>query len=71
MDYKEAFYILNINLNETDYKDVTLDLLKKKYHKQALIHHPDKNGNTPESTEMFKRINDVLAMKQAKLTYNK
>ena len=31
MDYKEALNILNINLNDTDYKDVTLDLLKKKY----------------------------------------
>lgn len=59
MDYKEAFHILNINLNETDYKDITLDFLKKKYHKQALIHHPDKNGNTPESNETFKRIGEA------------
>jgi len=59
MDYKEAFQILNINLNETDYKDVTLDFLKKKYHKQALIHHPDKNGNTIESKEKFQKINDA------------
>ena len=58
MDYKEAFHILNINLNETDYKDITLDFLKKKYHKQALIHHPDKNGNTPESNEKFKQIGE-------------
>jgi hypothetical protein len=70
MDYKEALNILNINLNETDYKDVTLDLLKKKYHKQALIHHPDKNGNTPESTEMFKRINHAYIYLKREINYH-
>jgi DnaJ-class molecular chaperone len=59
MDYKEAFKILNIDLNETDYKDITLDFLKKKYHKQALLNHPDKNGNTIESNEKFKKINEA------------
>jgi hypothetical protein len=59
MDHKEAFHILNINLNETDDKHITIDFLKKKFHKQALIHHPDKNGNTPESNEMFKKINEA------------
>jgi DnaJ-class molecular chaperone len=59
MDYKEAFKILDINLNETDYKDITHEFLKKKYHKQALLNHPDKNGNTLESTENFKKINEA------------
>jgi curved DNA-binding protein CbpA len=60
MDYKEAFSILKINLNETDYKDITLDFLKKKYHQEALRHHPDKNLNIQEeSTQKFKKINEA------------
>ena len=59
MDHKEAFKILNIDLNETDYKDITLEFLKKKYHKQALLKHPDKNGNTLESNDNFKKINEA------------
>jgi len=59
MEYKEAFKILNIDLNETDYKDITHEFLKKKYHKQALLYHPDKNGNTLESNEKFKKINEA------------
>jgi DnaJ-class molecular chaperone len=54
MDYKKAIEILEIdkNLNE----NLTLDYLKKKYHKMALLNHPDKNGNTIESNEKFKKI---------------
>ena len=33
--------------------------MKKKYHKLALQHHPDKNDNTDESTEKFKQINEA------------
>ena len=59
MDYKIAFKILEIDLSKTDYKDITIELLKKKYHKLALQNHPDKNGNTPESNEKFKQINEA------------
>ena len=59
MDYKIAFKILEIDLSKTDYKDITIGLLKKKYHKLALQNHPDKNGNTPESNEKFKQINEA------------
>jgi hypothetical protein len=62
MDYKIAFKILEIDLSKTDYKDITIELLKKKYHKLALQNHPDKNGNTPESNETnekFKQINEA------------
>ena len=57
MDYKLAFEILEIDLSEINYNDITLQYLKKKYHKLALLYHPDKNGNTFESTEKFKKIN--------------
>jgi hypothetical protein len=59
MDYKLAFKILEIDLSKTDYNDITINFLKKKYHKLALQNHPDKNGNTPESNEKFKQINEA------------
>ena len=57
MDLDKAFHILEI-----DFKDscpLTLDHVKKKYHKLALKNHPDKNGNTPESNETFSKINEA------------
>jgi hypothetical protein len=61
MDITEAFDILEINACEISYKELTLEYLKKKYHKLALRNHPDKNGNTPESNEKFKRINEAYS----------
>lgn len=54
MDIKKALEILEINTNE-----VTLKNLKKNYHRLALQKHPDKNGNTAESNETFKEINEA------------
>ena len=59
MDYKKAFQILEIDTNNTTYSDITIELIKKKYHKLALQNHPDKNGNTPESNEKFRQINEA------------
>lgn len=59
MDYKQAFKILEIDVSKTNYNDITIELVKKKYHKLALQNHPDKNGNTPESNEKFKQINEA------------
>ena len=59
MDYKIAFEILEIDITKTNYKDITIEFIKKKYHKLALKNHPDKNGNTPESNEKFKRLNEA------------
>ena len=58
MNYKEAFCILEIDIDNVEFKDITLDYLKKKYHKLALKNHPDKNGNTPESNDKFKLIKE-------------
>jgi curved DNA-binding protein CbpA len=59
MDYKIAFEILEIDITKTNYNDITIEFIKKKYHKLALKNHPDKNGNTPESNEKFKQINEA------------
>jgi hypothetical protein len=38
---------------------LTDEYIKKKYHKLALINHPDKNGNSLESTNKFQEINEA------------
>jgi hypothetical protein len=38
-------------------RDFSLAELKKRYHILALKLHPDKNGNTPEATAAFQRLN--------------
>lgn len=69
MDYKKAFEILEIDFIDTKYHEISLCILKKQYHKLALKYHPDKNGNTFESTEKFKQINEayVYLKKEIKL----
>jgi curved DNA-binding protein CbpA len=59
MNCKDAFEILEIDLNFIDYNDISLEYLKKQYRKLALKNHPDKNCNTPESNEKFKQINEA------------
>lgn len=59
MNIKDAFEILEIDYINTSYNDLSLEYLKKRYRKMALMYHPDKNGNTPESTEKFKKINEA------------
>jgi curved DNA-binding protein CbpA len=59
MDYCIAFKILEVDISKIDTKDITLHKLKKQYHKLALQYHPDKNGNTYESTEKFKQIQEA------------
>lgn len=55
MDIQRATEILEIELihivNETH--------VRKQYHRLALQWHPDKNDNSPESTEKFKQINEA------------
>lgn len=69
MNYKEAFEILDIDLSNIHYNDITTEYLTKKYRKQALRYHPDKNGNTDESTEHFKKINEAYNYLKREMNY--
>jgi curved DNA-binding protein CbpA len=59
MNYTDTFRILEIDFINVKHHELTLEYLKKIYRKLALKYHPDKNGNTEESTEKFKKINEA------------
>jgi len=69
MNYKDAFQILEIDLSEFSYSEITLEYLKKQYRKMALKNHPDKNGNSIESNEKFKKINEAYHFLKRELKY--
>ena len=58
MNLKDALEILEI---DSKYNDLTLEFINKRYRKLALKYHPDKNGDTKESTEHFKKINEAYS----------
>jgi hypothetical protein len=58
MDFKSACEILEI-YHEGKIHDITLEFLKKRYHKMALLNHPDKRGNTSEANDKFRKINEA------------
>jgi curved DNA-binding protein CbpA len=58
MNLKDALEILEI---DSKYNDLTVEFINKRYRKLALKYHPDKNGNTEESTERFKKINQAYS----------
>ncbi len=68
MDYKTAFEILEIKM-DININELNLNYLKKKYHKLALLNHPDKNGNTFESNEKFKKINEAYNYLKREIKY--
>jgi curved DNA-binding protein CbpA len=58
MKISEAIAILNItNYNIYNIKNISYNELKKHYHIQCLIYHPDKNINDEDSTLIFQNIN--------------
>ena len=68
MDVIKAFEIL-----ELEYKIdcISTELLKKQYRIKALQHHPDKNGNTLESTIKFREINEAYILLSSVFTVEK
>lgn len=59
MDLNKAASILEIDLNAVKVTNLTQDYLKKRFHRLALINHPDKNKNNLESTNKFQQINEA------------
>ena len=59
MDFKTACEILEIDTTFQKANNITLEYLKKRYHKLALQNHPDKRGNTLEAKEKFQQINEA------------
>lgn len=57
MNIKIALILLDIT--DIELTQLTPEYVKRKYHKMALMNHPDKNGNTIEATKKFQRINEA------------
>lgn len=59
MDFKTACEILEMDTCSQKINIITVEYLKKRYHKMALQNHPDKRGNTVEAKEKFQQINEA------------
>ena len=59
MDCKKALQILNIDHYTIKYTDINKRYLTTQYRKMALKYHPDKHGNSPESTQKFQELLDA------------
>ena len=70
MKISEALIILNItNYNIHTIHKISFNELKKYYHIQCLIYHPDKNNNNANSTLLFQNINSAyVTLKELVLT---
>ena len=55
MDIKRATEILELELNT----NLNSTIVKKQYHKLALLYHPDKNNGSIEANQRFQEINEA------------
>lgn len=69
MNLKNALEILEINQEE--YSTLNKFNLKKNYHKMALRHHPDKNGNTVQSNDKFQKIQEAYLCLKREISFLK
>ena len=64
MDLTQALEHLEIDLTEINVSNtLTPEYIKKRYHKMALLHHPDKNGDTLR----FQLINEAFTFLMAEI----
>ena len=56
MDIQDA--LRNMELDKGGLCGLTSQNVKRQYRKMALKLHPDKNGNTPESTKRFQELTE-------------
>jgi len=52
---KDYYKILGVDEKASE------DEIKKAYRRMSMLHHPDKNGNTEESKQMFQELNNAYA----------
>ena len=52
---KDYYKILGVDEKSNE------DEIKKAYRRMSMLHHPDKNGNTDESKQMFQELNNAYA----------
>ena len=78
MKLSEAITLLNItNYTIHNIKNISYNELKKHYHIQCLIYHPDKNITNEESTLIFQNINhaynilkELIIVKEETINYD-
>ena len=70
MNIQIAFDLLDISLDNIELTNITNEFIKKKYHRMALLHHPDKNGNSLESKHKFQRINEAYEYLSVEFAFN-
>ena len=59
MNWEKATKIIGVN--EIPISELNLSIIKRKYHKLSLLHHPDKNNNTEEAKIKFQEINEAYS----------
>jgi len=59
MNWEQATKIMGIK--EIPISELNLTIIKRKYHKLSLLHHPDKNNNTEEAKEKIQEINEAYS----------
>ena len=69
-EYSKALEELDIDINEINISTIDIKYLTKKYRKQALKYHPDKNGNTVESNIKLQKINEAYDYLKKEFAYN-
>lgn len=57
MNWDKATTIIGVN--DLSISELNLKIIKRKYHKLSLLHHPDKNNNTEEAKMKFQDINEA------------
>lgn len=65
MNWNKAINILN--LENIPYNELNIKLIKQKYHKLSLLHHPDKNNHSEQSKVIFQDINEAYSFINEKI----